>query len=361
MKKYKVCVYAISKNESKFVDRWYESIKEADKIYVLDTGSTDNTVELLEKNGVIVKQEIIDPWRFDIARNKSLDMVDSDADICVCVDLDEVFNKGWREELEKKWDKDITRASYTYNWNHDENDNPIISFYIEKIHSRNDYKWVNPVHEVLECINNNEKFIKIENIIVDHYPDNTKSRSSYLPLLELAVEENPENDRNVHYLGREYMYHRRWNESIDTLIRHLSLKSSTWKDERCASMRFISRCYINLNRPLEAEMWLKKAIEEAPYLRDPYVEMAMLKYNQNEYIDVEYYCKEALKIEKNNKTYINEPFSFDETIYDLLSISLYYLGKIDESIKYVNKALEINPNNDRLLNNKIILEEKNTL
>ena len=39
--KLKVVVYAISKNEEQFVDRWYESIKDADDIYVLDTGSTD--------------------------------------------------------------------------------------------------------------------------------------------------------------------------------------------------------------------------------------------------------------------------------------------------------------------------------
>ena len=41
--KYKVYVYAISKNEEKFVSRWVKSMKEADEIYVLDTGSTDNT------------------------------------------------------------------------------------------------------------------------------------------------------------------------------------------------------------------------------------------------------------------------------------------------------------------------------
>ena len=43
MKKYKVCVYAICKNEEKFINRWVESMKEADEIYVLDTGSTDNS------------------------------------------------------------------------------------------------------------------------------------------------------------------------------------------------------------------------------------------------------------------------------------------------------------------------------
>ena len=70
MGKYKIIVYAISKNEESFVDRWYESMKEADQIYVLDTGSTDKTVEKLKSHNIYVKQEIINPWRFDIARNK---------------------------------------------------------------------------------------------------------------------------------------------------------------------------------------------------------------------------------------------------------------------------------------------------
>ena len=34
---------------------------------------------------------------------------------------------------------------------------------------------------------------------LNHYPDSKKSRSSYLPLLELSVEEDPTDDRNMHY------------------------------------------------------------------------------------------------------------------------------------------------------------------
>ena len=59
MKKYKVCVYAICKNEEKFINRWVESMKEADEIYVLDTGSTDNSRKLLKKLGVNVKKKVI--------------------------------------------------------------------------------------------------------------------------------------------------------------------------------------------------------------------------------------------------------------------------------------------------------------
>ena len=90
----KICVYTISKNEEKFVKRWINSMKEADEIYVLDTGSTDNTVKLLKENNVNVKQKVITPWRFDVARNESLKLLPEDTDICVCTDLDEVFEPG---------------------------------------------------------------------------------------------------------------------------------------------------------------------------------------------------------------------------------------------------------------------------
>ena len=319
MNKYKICVYAICKNEEKFVERWVNSVKEADEIYVLDTGSMDNTVEELKKRGVIVSQKEINPWRFDVARNLSLDMVPNDADICVCIDLDEVLEVGWRKKLEKIWNIDINRLRYNYNWSLDDKNNPIVNFYIEKIHTRNNYKWIHPVHEVLKYTGNGtERFITTDDITVNHYPDNNKSRSNYLPLLELSVKESPNNDRNMHYLGREYMYYGRWNECIDTLINHLNLPSATWKDERSASMRFIARSYINLKRYDEARMWLDKAIREAPYLRDPYVERALLEYQLSNYKEVEKYAKEALKIRKHEKTYINEPFSWNHTIYDLL-------------------------------------------
>ncbi len=353
----KICVYAICKNEEKFVDRFYESAKDADGIYVLDTGSTDETVAKLKSHGVFVEQKIIDPWRFDVARNYSLDLIPEDYDVCVCLDLDEVLVKGWKELILNNWKEDTTRLRYNYIWSFDEYGNPAVNFLSDKIHSRKNYHWVNPVHEILKY-DGKEVFLTCEALTIEHYPDSTKSRSNYLPLLELAVQEDPTNDRNTHYLGREYMYYQKWNEAIDMLIRHLSLPTATWKDERCASMRFIARCYKNLNRFEEAKMWLNKAIEEAPYLRDPYVEFALLYYQLKDWDNVIKYCNEALKIEKHAKSYINETFSWDYTIYDLLSIAYYNLGKYDLSLENVLKAIEMAPNDERLKNNKILIEKK---
>ena len=345
----KICVYAICKNEEKFVDRWYDSIKDADGIFVLDTGSTDNTIEKLKDYGVCVKQMEIKPWRFDVARCEALKMIPEDFDICISLDLDEIMLDGWKENILKAWKNDTDRLRYVYNW-YIEDGIPKITYYADKIHRRSGCKWVNPVHEILE-FDHDENVIVSDDVIVNHYPDREKSRSNYLPLLELAVKENPDNDRNMHYLGREYMYYGRWNDAIDTLIKHLKMKNATWKDERCASMRFIARCYKALNRYDEALMWLYKAINEAPYLRDPYTETAILYYILEDFENVCKYGNKALEIKYNPKTYMNEVFSYDETLNDLLSISYFYLGDYENAIKNAKEALKINPNNERIQNN----------
>lgn len=353
----KIVVYAISKNEEKFVDRWVNSMKEADAIYVLDTGSTDNTVKMLKNNNVNVVVKEINPWRFDEARNASLDIIPDEFDIYVCTDLDEVLLPGWRKKLEENWKKNTTRAKYTYNWKLDDNNNPIISFYSDKIHIRKNYIWSHPVHEVLQY-NGIENYVVIDDLVLNHYPDIYKSRASYLPLLELSVKENPNDDRNMHYLGREYMYYEKWNECIDTLIKHLNLPTALWKDERCASMRFIARSYKNLNRIEEARMWLKKAINETPYLRDPWVELGFLEYENNNFNEAIFYLEEALKIKTHEKTYINEIFTWNETPYDVLAICYFNIYNFKKSLENINLALAINPNDDRLIKNKKIIENE---
>ena len=71
-------------------------MSEADYIVVLDTGSTDGTYEKLKEDArvTVVKQEVITPWRFDVARNKSMELIPEDADILVCTDFDELFEPG---------------------------------------------------------------------------------------------------------------------------------------------------------------------------------------------------------------------------------------------------------------------------
>ena len=178
-----------------------------------------------------------------------------------------------------------------------------------------------------------------------------------MPLLELSVKEDPLDDRNMHYLGREYMFYQMWDKCIETLKKHLSLKSATWKDERCASMRFIARSYYNLGNIELARIWYEKAISEAPYLKDGYVELGLLEYNLGNYSDACIYLEESLKIKGNRKSYINESFCNDNTVYDVLSICKYNLKEYKDSLYYVVMAYNMDKDNERIKNNKRLIED----
>lgn len=357
--KYKICVYAICKNEEQFVDRWMDAVKEADLIIVTDTGSTDGTVQKLRDAGAIVYEEQISPWRFDTARNIAMDHIPEDVDICVSNDLDEIFEPGWREKLEKAWDSSCTTARYLFTWSYHSDGTPLKQFPMEKIHRRHGFRWVHPVHEVLEYSGKDTaKSVWVNGLVLNHHPDLSKSRSQYLPLLELSAAENPQDDRTAFWLGREYMYTKQYDLCIKELKRHLSLPSARWDEERSASMRFIAHSYEALGQKGEAKSWLFRAIAQCPRVREPYLRMAKLGYTENDWPLVYAMVQKGLAIHSKSGSYLVEPESWGAPLYDFGAISAYRLGLYDQAKTYAQQACKLQPDDARLKRNLELIEEK---
>lgn len=360
MKQYKICVYAICKNEAHFVDRWMDSMNEADLVVVTDTGSEDGTVQKLRERGATVYEDIIRPWRFDVARNISLDHVPQDVDICVCTDLDEVFEPGWRSKLENAWSAHTPAHAgpiaktgrYLYNWSLKKDGTPDVQFYYFKVHERRDFRWRCPVHEYVryEGMLPLEK-VYIEGMVLNHYPDRSKSRGSYLPLLELAVEEEPFDARMRYYLGREYMYKGQWEACIQTLQAYLALPTAVWDEERCAAMRWIAKAYRGLGQSADAASWFYRAIAQAPAMRDAYIEFATMCYALKDWPMTFFLTQEALRIKDKSKTFVNMGYSWDHTPHDLCAIAAYRLGMMDTALIHAKAALEYAPDDLRLQKN----------
>ena len=356
----KIVVYAICKNEEQFVERWMDSMSEADQVVVLDTGSSDGTVEKLRARGAQVTVEEISPWRFDTARNRSLELVPEDADICVCTDLDEVFHPGWREALEKAWVPGAGQATYRYTWSFNADGSEGVVFWYEKIHARRGYQWVHPVHEVLTWTGEGIPGIMVtaRGVQLNHFPDDTKSRDQYLPLLEMSVEEDPDDDRNVHYLGREYMYKGRWDDCIRTLQKHLAMPRAQWADERAASMRYIAKSYLMKGERQTARDWYLKAIVQAPYLRESYTDLAHALYEEEKWEGVLYFTECALAITDRSATYICEAAAWGSLPHDLRAIAFFHTGRPGEALEEAVKALALEPEDLRLQGNVKVLEKK---
>ena len=170
-----------------------------------------------------------------------------------------------------------------------------------------------------------------------------------------ALAEAPEDDRNTHYLGREYLFYGRWDDCIRTLERHLSLPTAVWADERCASMRFLARAWRQKGRPEQARRWLWRAIGEAPHLREPYLELARLLYEEAEWDGVVYLCRQALAITDRPQTYICEAEAWGSLPWDLLSLGLYHTGRRGEALEAARQALALSPEDGRIRDNVAFL------
>lgn len=339
----KIAIYTIALNEEQFVQRWYDSAKEADFLLIADTGSTDKTVELATALGISVIKIGISPWRFDDARNASLAAIPLDIDYCIALDMDEQLQPRWREELESL-ETQVTRPRYKYTWSWNPDGSPGLVYGGDKIHTRKNYRWKHPVHEVLTCTTNEvQAWTKLE---IHHHPDDTKSRGQYFELLAQSVLEDSTDDRNCFYNARELFFHNKWAEAIQEFKRHLSLPKAQWKPERAASMRYLAKMDES-----ERESWLLKAIAESPGSREPRVDLAQHYYSKGLWLDCYAAAHAALRITEQPLEYLVESDAWGYLPHDLIAIACHNSNKPKEALEHGQKAIALAPWIDRLKEN----------
>lgn len=343
----KIAVYAISKNEEKFVERFIKSAEDADTILIADTGSTDETASAARELGATVRDIAVTPWRFDIARDTALVLLPRDIDVCISLDLDEMLEPGWREEIERVWVKgQTTRLRYKFDWGCG------ISFFYEKIHARHGYHWHHPVHEYpTPDLRIKEVYAHTDKLLVSHHPDPTKSRGQYLDLLKLAVTEDPHCPRNAFYYARELTFYQKWVDAIVALHKYLDNPKANWPNERCYAKRLLGKSYDQLKQFTEAEHWYIEATKEAPGTREPWVDLAEHYYKQHSWKKCFDAAMQSLTIKNKEAVYTMDPAVWGAKPHDLIAISAYNLGDKQNAIEQGKIAVELAPDDVRLQNN----------
>ena len=311
----KVAVTTIVKNEALHLPRWADSARDADLLHVTDTGSTDDTIDVAVALGIMVGVVDVIPWRFDDARNAALALLPPDIDWVITLDADEVLEAGWREKFDeaaaRAAETGARRMSYDYTWNHTESGDPDIKFRADRCHTRSGWRWHGPVHEVLvpsgwETRAEPASTAVASSFRISHHADNTKSRSSYLPLLQLAVAEEPHNPRQAHYLARELFFAGRWDLARPEFVRFLAMPEAVWTPERVQSYRYIAAM------DDDPETWLLKAVEEDPERRDALVDLVDHYVMHQRWESARDVALRALEIQDRPDDYLTSVHSYDD-------------------------------------------------
>lgn len=352
----KICVYAICKNEMKFVNRWLDSLsKESDYIVLLDTGSTDGTYEYLMNDSRVtrVEQKIINPWRFDVARNESMKLIPQDTDICVVSDLDQTFRAGWGDELRKLFNEGYQEVygdiiDYT-----DENEE-IKRFLSKNVHPySSEWVWERPIHEGL--IYKGEKEINTivsDSFVIEHHPDYSKSRGSYLDLLEKEYKENYKDPMCAIYYGCELCFNDRLQEGQQVFLKAFEeCDFSSCPEIGYQIALNIADGYKEEGDIEKALHWAYEAYNFGIITRRIHMATATYLFDLKLYDECINYIEAALNLTYNARGWIESSFYWENGCYDLLSLALYekreYLKAAGAALMY----LETYPNDERVKNN----------
>ena len=278
----KIAVYTIALNEEEHVERWYNSVKDADYILIADTGSTDRTVEIAKSLGINVFNISIKPFRFDDARNAALALIPGDIDMCVSLDMDEVISEGWRAELEKMTGNQIT---YVFN-----NDHEKYSFVNNRIHSRHGYRWKFLMHEGIVQDRTLPDIEFCNMIEVTHMPNRDKPRNQYLDLIKAALDENPTIARYYKYYTDALVSMERFEEAEEYYLKMLEIPGFSNSDSAHV-YRILSRII-----PDKFGEYMLCCLGEVPERREPYYYIAKWYGDRDRWAECLEWCEKALEV-----------------------------------------------------------------
>ena len=253
-----IAVAMIVKNEEALLERCLNSVKDADNIYILDTGSVDQTIEIAKKytNNVFIHYVWSDD--FSEAQNEIKSFVKEDW--ILSIDADEFCHDFSEVRKAIELGKDMIRVGMIAEGGHR------LEFGFGRLFRNSpDIYWCQRIHKHLSIGGEGENVGNVK-ITFGWSPAHANDPDRALRILERVVAAESEPGRNLYYLGREYWYKQRYKEAVDTLWRYVVI--SSWDAEKAESFLVMSQAYSAQGQDDEARNAALQAIKLNPNFRE---------------------------------------------------------------------------------------------
>jgi len=324
----------------------------ADEVVIVDTGSTDNTVAIAQEWGAKV---ITGGDRRHKAQERNRSIEHASGDWVVILDADEVISEpqSFRRFLEQCPSPAVyIRETYMHG------DTETLSFSQMRAWKRGTYEYRFRAHEVPLPVGGAWTDCAFTSYRWEHRPygDRRWKREHMLMLLCMDVEENPGEPRPLYYLSREYLYLGAWQACIETTEEYLRVSEGRDR-EQAEAYGNLATCYEMQRQPEKTIEYLRKAMQLEPQNRAWQCCLAERLHMQQRHDEAIAMLKLAIELPRMTAGYTDERF-YGAMPYDLLARCYYYSGRKAEGLPWAKRALEVEPDNERLKQNLAFFEQE---
>ncbi|NUO07165.1 MAG: tetratricopeptide repeat protein [Candidatus Brocadia sp.] len=340
----------IVKNEERFLPQCLNSIKDAvDEIIIVDTGSTDKTVEIAQSFGAKVYHHL---WNnsFSEARNHSLNYATSDW--ILQIDADEKLEQADIPLLHKLINTDLYDVVFIAIYS--ELPGGQAKHYFQRVFRRGKAHFEGIVHNQLVF---EGKTMQSE-IKLYHYGYNlseNEMKNKYKrtgDLLRQQLTENPNNIFVMANLIRNYRNEYNFDKVIELGEKGLHIPISQTdlvsKNQRQRISIDLAHALLNKDQVERAEAVCKESLEENPDSFDLLLVLGEILLKQSAFSDALIYFKKHLILkEKENKTptfniLSSDFYYYEHSAYNNIGECYKQLGLINEAEVAYKNAIELN-------------------
>ena len=262
----KVTLYAIAKNEEKNIEKFLLNTKKFDDVVVVDTGSTDDTVQLLKDAGIKVYEhpQTREEFDFSIARNQALSYVETDWAFSLDFneDLDEFFSEGLHvisgeftsfkhQRYDKVEDQEPTLGQVSH----------------VRFHRTKNYTWTNAVHETPIFLPTedflNESSVDTTIKIIKNIQPSIDKQLFYLSICEREYQKNPENTYYLWFIFKHYFEVKNFQKTLEFGQEYLNISRAYFDPMRVDVFIMSSIALIQLQNIAMASNYAFHAVSEA--------------------------------------------------------------------------------------------------
>ena len=346
----KLSVCMIVKNEEKILEQCLNCVKEfADEIIIVDTGSSDKTVELAKK---FTDKVYNFKWCNDFSKARNFSFEKASLDYVCWLDADDYINKENLEKIKKLKNSNNNNADVymcKYGMCFDEQNNPQFIYYRERILRRNlNFKWQGFIHEAICPVGE----IEYTDILIEHHSREKSNPKRNLQIYQYHIKKGEILDaRAQYYFAKEYFYNKMYSQCEKNLKKYLKMPNKFMPNVIDAYITLAS-CLIQKNKTEKALDLLLKSLKEIEPNAQLCCKIAQVFILLNKKQNAIIFYKLALNCDRDEKSgdFICKQYT---KLIPLLQLTYLYFkqGDLKNSYKYHLLCLQEFPNDKAVVFN----------